>query len=118
MNKEDIDNLHLGKFEKIGLQIGSLVEEKNAAYGNSFGKAAEFLTILYPNGIPPEAYTDALCIVRIFDKLMRLATNKGYNSENVYGDICGYAILGIAKDRAEHGLESDDTKAVMDRLRG
>lgn len=87
------------KYSKIGLEIGALVDEKNAAYGDSFTKAAEFLTILYPNGIPVNKYTDALCIVRIFDKLMRLASNKSYNNERPYADIAGYAILGLFKDR-------------------
>lgn len=98
----------LGKnYTNIGLEIGALVDEKNAAYGDSFTKAAEFLKILYPNGIPVEAYTDALCIVRIFDKLMRLATSKDYNNERPYADIAGYAFLGLQKDRqrAEHKTE-------------
>lgn len=100
-----LDELHgifheMGKkYTSVGLEVGTLVDEKNAAYGDSFTKAAEFLQILYPNGIPVTAYTDALCIVRIFDKLMRLASDKGYNNERPYADIAGYALLGLTKDR-------------------
>lgn len=90
---------HGKQYTSIGIEIGALVDEKNAAYGDSFTKAAEFLKILYPNGIPVDAYTDALCIVRIFDKLMRLATSKDYNNERPYADIAGYAFLGLQKDR-------------------
>jgi len=99
---DDISSIlleHDKKYTNIGLEIGALVDEKNAAYGDSFTKAAEFLKILYPNGIPVDAYTDALCIVRIFDKLMRLATSKDYNNERPYADIAGYAFLGLQKDR-------------------
>lgn len=96
------------QYTAIGLEIGVLVDEKNAAYGDSFTKAAEFLKILYPDGIPVEAYTDALCIVRIFDKLMRLATSKDYNNERPYADIAGYAFLGLQKDR----LRAEKKEAV------
>lgn len=82
-----------GKYELIGKSIGSLVDEKNQAYGDSFNKSGEFLKILYPDGIQPEQYGDMLGIVRVFDKLMRIATNKGAFNENPWTDICGYSIL-------------------------
>ncbi|GIM47017.1 hypothetical protein DNHGIG_25660 [Collibacillus ludicampi] len=87
-------------YETLGREIGALVNEKNAAYGDSFAKCGEFLKLLYPDGIQPEQYTDALCLVRIFDKQMRIATNKGAFSESPYRDIVGYGLLGVAKDEA------------------
>lgn len=63
-------------FSELGCQIGKLVDEKNAAYGNSFAKCGDFLKLLYPDGIRPDQYEDALCLVRIFDKQMRIATDK------------------------------------------
>ena len=89
----------MGKYKELAEQIGNLVEEKNAAYGNSFDQAGEFLRLLYPNGIPPEAYGDMLCVVRIFDKLNRIATNKDAFCESPYGDIIGYGLLGLHKDK-------------------
>ena len=89
----------MGKYKELAEQIGNLVEEKNAAYGNSFEQAGEFLRLLYPNGIPPEAYGDMLCVVRIFDKLKRIATNKDAFGESPYGDIIGYGLLGLHKDK-------------------
>lgn len=86
------------RFEEIGIQIGQLVAEKNAAYGDSFAKTGAFLRLLYPDGIRPEQYGDALSIVRVFDKLMRLATRKGAFGESPYRDIAGYGILGAAID--------------------
>lgn len=91
------------KYEELGKEIGALVDEKNAAYGDSFNQAGKFLEILYPDGIPVSAYTDALCIVRIFDKLKRIATDKDALGENPYRDVAGYALLGIMKDKMAAG---------------
>jgi hypothetical protein len=82
-----------GKYEQIGKSIGMLVDEKNQAYGDSFNKSGEFLKILYPNGIKVEQYSDMLGIVRVFDKLMRIANKKEAFKENPWNDIGGYAIL-------------------------
>lgn len=82
-------------FEQIGAEIGEIVAEKNAAYGSSFAKAGEFLRLLYPNGLRPEQYADALLLVRIFDKQMRIATDRDALGESPYGDISGYGVLGV-----------------------
>tara|TARA_Y100000310_G_scaffold332643_1_gene408615 strand:- start:486 stop:773 length:288 start_codon:yes stop_codon:yes gene_type:complete len=85
-------------YKKIGSDIGKLVQEKNEAYGDSFGQACEILKVLYPDGIQPEQYRDVLAITRVVDKLFRLATKKGAFGESPWKDICGYAILGFAND--------------------
>ena len=86
-------------FKEIGTEIGALVDEKNSAYGNSFAVSGEFLKLLYPNGITPEQFTDALLLVRMFDKMMRIANKKNAFGESPYGDLAGYSILGISKDK-------------------
>jgi len=88
----------LSVYEEIGNRIGSLVAEKNAAYGDSFGHASKILEVLYPNGIKADQYRDALAIVRVIDKLFRLANRKDAFGESPWEDICGYAILGVAND--------------------
>ena len=88
----------MGKYKELAEQIGNLVEEKNAAYGNSFDQAGDFLRLLYPNGIPPESYGDMLCVVRIFDKLKRIATNKDAFGEDPKSDLLGLAIRLIEID--------------------
>lgn len=85
-------------FRSIAAEIGELVEEKNKSYGNSFAKCGEFLRLLFPAGIQPAQYDDALALVRIFDKQMRIATRKDAFGESPYRDIAGYGLLGIAKD--------------------
>jgi hypothetical protein len=91
------------EFEQIGTDIGKLVAEKNAAYGDSFNKCGEFLKLLYPNGVKPEQYADMLALVRVFDKQMRIATDKDALGENPWRDVMGYALLAVARDKAQAG---------------
>lgn len=90
-------------FKAIGTSIGELVHEKNLAYGDSFKQCGEFLKLLYPNGISVEQFTDMLAIVRIFDKMKRIATNKDAFGENPWQDIGGYSILSIANQEKKNG---------------
>lgn len=89
----------IGKFEKLGREVGALVDVKNAAYGSAFAKAGEFLRLIYPDGVKTEQYTDMLCLVRMFDKMMRIATDKDALGESPFRDIVGYGLLGIDKDQ-------------------
>jgi len=103
-------------FRAIAQQIGELVEQKNAAYGNSFAKTGEFLGLLYPNGILPEQYDDALLITRIFDKLQRIATDCDALGESPYRDIAGYGILGASLHEVKQGKENDATSVPAARM--
>jgi hypothetical protein len=89
----------IGDYERLAKEIGALVDEKQRAYGDSFSKAEDFLRILYPNGIRKHQYKDLLTIVRIFDKLMRIATDKDALGESPFSDIVGYGLLGLMADR-------------------
>lgn len=89
------------RYREIGEEIGRLVQEKNEAYGDSFGQACRILEVLYPRGIHPAQYRDALAITRVIDKLFRLANKKDAFGESPWRDICGYAILGVANDTKE-----------------
>ena len=88
----------MANFENIAAEIGSLVQEKNEAYGDSFGQSSRILEVLYPDGIRPEQFRDALAITRVIDKLFRLANKKDAFGESPWRDICGYAVLGVAND--------------------
>lgn len=81
------------KYEQIGMRIGSLVDRKNQAYGDSFNKSHKFLELLYPEGVKVEQYSDMLALVRMFDKMMRIANKKEAFNENPFKDIAGYSIL-------------------------
>jgi len=83
----------IGKYEEIGAEIGRLVDDKQKAYGRSFDKSGQILRLLYPYGIKTEQYDDLLAMVRIIDKLFRIATNKDALGEDPWRDIAGYALL-------------------------
>ncbi|MHB2009873.1 MAG: HNH endonuclease [Acidobacteriaceae bacterium] len=87
----------MSRFVQIAQQVGELVERKNAAYGNSFAKAGEFLRLLYPNGVQPDQMEDSLLLVRVFDKCMRIATDKDALGEDPWADILGYALLALSR---------------------
>ena len=82
-------------YPELGQKIGELVAQKSEAYGDSVGKCGDYLRLLYPTGIPPEKYGDALLLARDFDKNMRIANDKHAFGENPYIDKAGYALRGV-----------------------
>lgn len=86
-------------FVDIGARVGTLVQHKAEAYGDSLRVAAKCMQLMYPNGIPFEKIPDALLIVRILDKLNRIANDKGAFGESPYLDIAGYGIRGVDLDQ-------------------
>ena len=88
---------NLETYEELGRSVGALVDVKNQAYGSAFDDAGDFLKLLYPNGIQPSQYADSLALVRIFDKMKRIATDKDAFGESPYGDISGYGLLGLRR---------------------
>jgi hypothetical protein len=91
----------VAKYKDLGTRLGALVDEKNRCYGNSFNVAGDFLKILWPDGVPPEQYADMLCMVRMFDKMKRIATDRDALGESPYDDIVGYGLLGSERVNSE-----------------
>lgn len=89
-------------FEERGAGLGRLVDSKQAQYGNAAGRADQIMRVLYPDGIRPDQYRDTLLVVRILDKLSRIAQRgpDGHDlgGESPYRDIAGYGLLGAALD--------------------
>lgn len=97
------------ELRRAGRRLGRLVAQKNAAYGSSFAAAGEFLQLLYPRGLRAEQYGDALLLVRVFDKCMRIAHRAGAFGESPYQDIAGYGLLGAvqsARGRRKPAVQS------------
>jgi len=92
-------------YESLAADLGKLVAEKQMAYGDSYGKSGEVLKQLFPQGVPIESYTDALAIVRIVDKLFRIATDPTWGDESPWKDIAGYALLRYADTEYVRRLE-------------
>lgn len=103
----------MNSFTTIGIEIGELVDRKNAAYGSSFDKCGDFLRLLWPGGLPADRFDDALLMARIFDKQMRIATDQDAFGESPYRDIAGYGLLGAAKHErnGKCGSVSEDAES-------
>ncbi len=103
----------MSSYTTIGIEIGELVDRKNAAYGSSFDKCGDFLRLLWPEGLPADRFDDALLMARIFDKQMRIATDRDAFGESPYRDIAGYGLLGAAKHErnGKCGSVSEDAES-------
>ena len=96
-----------GRYESYASEIGAMVDTKQKAYGDSFGRAhkvfEEFLAD-YKYGdsyvIPKEMLPHLLTLTRLVDKMFRITSNpKGDQmGESPYRDIVGYALLAAAKE--------------------
>lgn len=86
-------------YETLGKEIGKMVNEKQKAYGDSFGRSAKILQEIFPMGILPEDYYNFLFVARILDKLFRIANSKDAFGEDPFMDSCGYALLAVGKYR-------------------
>jgi hypothetical protein len=85
-------------YAEIAAEIGALVESKQAACGDSFGRSGQVMRILYPDGIRPDQMDDALAVVRVIDKLFRIANKKDAFGESPWRDLCGYSLLSLSRD--------------------
>ena len=88
-NKDDI-------FMQLATDLGKLLAEKNLAYGDAFSKTTQILTLLYPQGIKVQQYKDVHVLVRMLDKMSRIAQDNDPMGESPYKDLAGYAILAQA----------------------
>jgi hypothetical protein len=84
-------------YHALAARIADLVTTKQQQYGDAFGVAPQILALLYPDGVRVEQYDDLLAVVRILDKLKRIATDKQGDGENPAQDIAGYALLMLAQ---------------------
>lgn len=92
---------NLKTFGQIATEVGALVTEKNRAYGSSFSTVGEAMRLLYPQGIAPQQMENALLLTRIWDKMMRIATDRTALGEDPFRDLIGYGILGVYMHQQE-----------------
>ena len=79
---------------EVGEKLTNKVAEKNNAYGSAFEQITLMLLQLFPNGIPPEKYGDVSILIRLLDKVCRIANSQeNFNNEDAWDDIMGYAMV-------------------------
>jgi hypothetical protein len=104
------------KFAQIGQDIGQLVGEKQAAYGDAVSRTEKILRVLFPSGIPESQFSDALLLIRVVDKLCRISTDKDALGESPWRDIAGYALLAL--DYQRKALSDDlDSSSEQERIK-
>ena len=92
---------HQNKYFPIAMELSALLDKKQQSYGDAFGSMEQIFKILYPEGIKEYQYADVLTLVRMLDKVFRIAnTTEGESDlmgEEPYKDIAGYALLALAR---------------------
>jgi len=110
-----------GYYEKIGQELGKLVDEKQKAYGNSVSVSIDVLeAFLKPyeaegfyNGeqtvyiLPKSLLRHLLLQVRIIDKQCRIFSNPAGDlmGESPYRDIAGYGLIGTGTEENQESEE-------------
>jgi len=96
------------ELEVIARDVASMVKEKNRGYGNAFQKVSHILSILFPNGIPTNKYHDVAILIRVLDKICRIATanDKGARKD-AWLDLTGYGLLRLSEGDL-NGVESEE----------
>jgi hypothetical protein len=89
-------------YEALAGEIGRLTDTKSKQYGDSAERAEKIMKVLYPNGVPVEAFRNALLIVRMCDKLCRIATQDTTGvdggGEDAWRDMAGYSLIGAKRN--------------------
>ena len=81
------------ELESISRDVVGVVKEKNREYGSAFQKVSEILTILFPNGIPTNKYHDVAILIRVLDKVCRIASaNDKDVKKDAWLDLTGYGL--------------------------
>ena len=92
----------MSRYIDLGQQVGVLLDEKRTCYGDTFDVVPQIMALLYPNGLTPAQYPDVLTVVRMVDKLCRIATGNPEDQEDSWKDLAGYSVLMMAR-REKHG---------------
>ncbi|MCK4302658.1 MAG: hypothetical protein KAY24_00260 [Candidatus Eisenbacteria sp.] len=105
-------------YEKVGGALIETLKEKRQAYGNNLASTGIFLAAFYPTGIPVAAYSEIATMIRVLDKLFRLANQHGHtdagdawkDSESPWLDIAGYGLATVVDQKLAREREKDNEK--------
>lgn len=86
------------RLREIGVFVTRNTIDKNQKYGDAARKVTALLYELYPDGIAPDQYPNALLLIRLLDKVVRLAAytpdRLAADDESPWVDVAGYGVLG------------------------
>ena len=106
--EDNFEKVEFDSYKQLAFELGSLVDTKNKAYGNSFNKTAEMIKLFlqdYQN--EDGTFTIPECMVevisrqtRFIDKQSRIFNNPSGDlmGESPYSDMAGYSLLGMMSD--------------------
>ena len=106
--EDNFEKIEFDSYKQLASELGSLVDTKNKAYGNSFNKTAEMIKLFlqdYQN--EDGTFTIPECMVevisrqtRFIDKQSRIFNNPSGDlmDESPYSDMAGYSLLGMMSD--------------------
>lgn len=98
--------------KKIATELYELVEQKQEAYGNAFERTSEMMAILYPEGIGVDQLHDAALLVRVLDKICRIAHDNDAMGESPWRDIAGYSLLALEHQEKQQKIN------LLNQLKG
>jgi hypothetical protein len=104
------------RLRQLGLFVTKNTIDKNRKYGDAARKVTDLLYILYPDGITPDQFDNALLLIRLLDKVVRLASytpeRLEADDESPWIDVAGYGLLGaeLFMDKYETGYEPGEYK--------
>ena len=87
------------RLDHVNEWVFNMVIEKNKTYGDSVGKATALLKILYSPHICFYQYSTLHYVIRILDKLSRIAGGEvdEKKTRDAWTDIAGYALLAASE---------------------
>jgi len=86
------------ELEAIARDVAGMVREKNRGYGGALQKVSRTLSILFPNGVPTSKYHDVAILIRVLDKICRIASaNDKDVKKDAWLDITGYGLLRLSE---------------------
>lgn len=99
-----LNTLNYARTDEILEDMAKLLRAKGENYGPSFKAISEILLILFPEGVPTQAYGDVGLMIRCLDKFCRMAFGPRagdapwaqlVDQECPWKDVLGYAALGV-----------------------
>ena len=92
---------YVGKWQTIADDMTSLLKAKRDSYGNNLACTPEIMKLMYPSGITHEQLDDFLILVRMVDKMFRIANGANFKlGEDAWKDLAGYAMC-VLHDRGD-----------------